>query len=181
MKKYYKGFDENLQCRGYQFKVGETYIHSGDVQACSSGFHSCENPFDVLNYYDITSRFCIVDVGGKTSTHYEDSKIASAEITIKAELKLPEFISSCIDYLKELCKDNINSGYSSQLAASGNSSQLAASGDYSQLAASGYSSQLAASGYSSQLAASGDKSIVCCSGPVAVVPVCQPNLPRHHV
>ena len=161
-KIYYKGFDKDFKCRGFQFEAGKTYTHKGEAKACSSGFHSCENPWDVLNYYDITQRFAIVEIGGDTSTHNYDSKIASAEITIKAELKLPEFIASAIKWIKDQC--NTVSGDSSKLAASGYSSQLAASGDSSKLAASGYSSQLAASGDSSQLAASGDSSVAMCCG-----------------
>ena len=165
-KKYYKGLDENFRCRDYQFEVGKTYKHVGVVKACSSGFHSCENPWDVLSYYDITSRFAVVEIAGDTATHSEDSKIASAEITFKAEIKLPEFITDCINFLKDACKSEITaaSGYSSQLAASGYSSQLAASGDSSKLAASGYSSKLAASGDSSKLAASGCSSKLAASG-----------------
>ncbi len=176
--KAFKGFDKNFQCRGFQFEVGKTYKHEGKVEACQSGFHSCENPLDVLNYYDIAeSRFATVEVSGETSKHGDDSKIASAEIHIQAELKLPEFIKNAVQYLIGLaaCNDSIKvasgdysqlaaSGDSSQLAASGYSSQLAASGDYSQLAASGYYSKLAASGYSSQLTASGDYSQLAASG-----------------
>ena len=164
-KMYYKGFDPELKCRGYQFEIGATCKHEGYVYACSSGFHSCSNPWDVLYYYDITSRFAYVEIGGKTSTHRDDSKIASAEITIKAELKLPEFITDCINYLKDACKSDIEpSGAYSQLAASGAYSKLAASGDSSKLAASGADSQLAASGADSQLAASGDSSKLAASG-----------------
>jgi len=173
-KIYYKGLDEHFKCLGFQFAVGQTYKHDGKVEVCSSGFHSCENPFDVLNYYDVASRFAKVEVGGDVKTHAKDSKIASAEITFKAELKLPEFITDCINFLKDVCKSDISpsgdssklaaSGDYSKLAASGDSSQLAASGIYSQLAASGDSSKLAASGIYSQLAASGDSSTLAASG-----------------
>ena len=138
----FKGFDKNLQCRGYQFEIGKTHTHEGEVEACSSGFHSCENPFDVLNYYPLISddgslnRFASVKASGTISRHDGDSKIASASLLVEVELKLPEFISAAITWIKAACKTE-------------------------ETAASGASSKLAASGHSSQLAASGDSSIVC--------------------
>jgi hypothetical protein len=167
----YKAFNKNMKCRGYQFEEGKTYTHTGPVAACSSGFHSCENPLDVLNYYDLCdSRFARVTIAGTIDRHSGDSKIASGSITIDAEIKIPEFIKAGVNYLMGLCKDVHNSsklaasGHYSQLAASGHYSQLAASGDYSKLAASGDYSKLAASGDSSQLAASGDSSQLAASG-----------------
>ena len=165
----FKGFDKNLQCRGYQFEIGNTHTHEGEVEACSSGFHSCENPLDVLNYYPLISddgslnRFASVKASGTISRHDGDSKIASASLLVEVELKLPEFISAAITWIKAACKteETAASGAYSKLAASGAYSQLAASGAYSKLAASGASSKLAASGASSKLAASGDSSIVC--------------------
>ena len=163
----YKGFDKDLKCRDFQFEVGKTYTHSGAVIVCESGFHACENPWDVLSYYNIVdSRFCVVEQSGDLQRHGDDSKIASASITISAELKLPDFVKSCVDWLLKTCSVGTEaaSGYGSQLAASGDGSRLAASGDRSRLAASGYDSQLAASGYDSQLAASGNDSQLAASG-----------------
>ena len=142
----YKGFDKNLQCRGFQYEVGKSYSHSGDVVACQSGLHSCLNPLDVLSYYPfIESRFAVVEASGKIAHHGDDSKIASAELHIKAELTLPQFIKSAIDWMAK--------------AAKSDDKTQAASGNYSKLAASGYSSNLAASGNYSKLAASGKASI----------------------
>ncbi len=135
----FKGFDKNLQCRGYQFEIGKTHTHEGEVEACSSGFHSCENPLDVLNYYPLISddgslnRFASVKASGTISRHDGDSKIASASLLVEVELKLPEFISAAVNWIKAACttEETAASGYSSRLAASGNYSQLAASGDSS--------------------------------------------------
>ena len=57
----YKGFDENLCCRGFQYEIGKEYAHEGEVECCRSGFHACTNPFDVLDYYDANgkNRFCV--------------------------------------------------------------------------------------------------------------------------
>ena len=165
----YKAFDKNMQCREFQFEVGKTYTHEGKVKACESGFHSCENPLDVLTYYNLCdARFAVVSASGDISKHDEDSKIASGSITIEAELHLPQFIAAAVEWIKSACTydgKNVDDGNYSQLAASGDYSKLAASGYYSQLAASGDSSKLAASGDCSQLAASGDSSIAVASSP----------------
>ena len=167
----YKAFDKNLQCRGFQFEIGQTYEHDGPVKACESGFHACENPLDVWSYYPLDSRYAVVELDGDVSRHGDDSKVAAARITISAEIALPQIISDGVAYLMGLCKDAFalkpgadSSGDGSHLAASGNYSQLAASGNYSNLAASGNGSNLAASGNYSQLAASGDGSKLAASG-----------------
>ena len=164
-----KGFDANMQCRGYQFDVGKTYTHDGNVVVCKSGFHACENPLDVLNYYNICdSRFALVEQSGEIARPDGGSKVASSAITIQAELRLPDFIRRSVAWIMSASKTNEKihaaSGSYSRLAASGDSSQLAASGSYSQLAASGGSSKLAASGSASQLAASGSYSQLAASG-----------------
>ena len=153
----YKGFDKDLSCRGYAYEVGKAYEHDGTVSVCNAGFHACENPLDVLNYYDLCdSRFAVVKASGEISKNSDgDSKIASGKITIEAELKLPEFIGADVDWMLANVKGakNVASGDYSNLAASGNDSNLAASGYDSKLAASGYDSNLAASGYGSNMAA----------------------------
>ena len=62
----YKAFNKDLTCRGFQFEIGKTYEHDGPVEICSSGFHACTDPLDVLNYYDVTtSRFALVKASGE--------------------------------------------------------------------------------------------------------------------
>ena len=160
----YKAFNADWTCRGFQFEVGKTYEMDGDVEICKRGFHACTLPADIWSYYDITqSKIARVSVVDPVS-HDEDSKVASAKITIEAEISIPEWIGATVKAIFDLCGkakkragevSEAASGYSSTLAASGDSSTLAASGDYSKLAASGDSSTLAASGDSSKLAASG--------------------------
>jgi len=162
--KGYKAYNKDLICRGFQYKEGETYTHEGDIELCKSGFHFCENPLDVLDYYDLCdSEFTEVEPLGKTITNHNKTVTDSIKIGIKLDLK--GFIDTAFIFLWERCKEkNKASGYYSQLAASGDYSQLAASGSYSQLAVSGYYSQLAASGNYSQLAASGNSSKLAASG-----------------
>ena len=174
----FKGFTAEFKCRGMQYEVGATYTHEGKVKACDSGFHACENPLDVWNYYGpAESRFAVVEQSGELSRHGDDSKIASAKITITAELALGEYVKRAVQWVIDRCAQDAGSdervqsasGYYAQLAASGNSAQLAASGNYAELAASGYSAQLAASGYYAKLAASGNSAQLAASGEDSVI------------
>jgi hypothetical protein len=188
--KGFKAFDKGLICKGFQYKEGETYEHTGAVKCCpddtdvkqgKGGFHLCENPLDVLNYYNLCgSEFAEAEALGEIDKHDQDSKVATTKIKIGARLSLKGFVEASVSFLLDVCKGNLKdysklaasgdysklaaSGNYSKLAASGDYSKLAASGNYSKLAASGDSSQLAASGYSSKLAASGDSSKLAASG-----------------
>jgi hypothetical protein len=186
--KGFKAFDKGLTCKGFKFEEGKEYTHEGDIKICESGFHFCENPLDVLNYYDlIDSEFAEVEAIGKVKKNNDnDSKLVTDKIKIGAKLDLPMFIKSSIDFVWEKCNQKgikkvlnkassgdysklASSGYYSKLASSGYSAQLASSGDSSQLASSGDSAKLASSGDSSQLASSGDYSQLASSGNYSVI------------
>jgi hypothetical protein len=168
--KAYKGFDKDMKCRGFQFEQGKTYEEEQAI-LCEKGFHACENPLDVLVYYNLlneeaeNNRFAEVALEATKETKPGDTKRVGKKINIRAELTLKGLITAAVDFVFESNKSKKEaSGDGSRLAASGDGSKLAASGYGSQLAASGYSSQLAASGDGSQLAASGDGSVVMNAG-----------------
>ena len=93
----YKGFNQDWTCRGYQYEVGKTYVHKGDVKAYSA----CEYPLDVLSYYGpAVSKFAVVKMSGETSKDSDDTKIASAKITIETEINLPEMVKKAVEWIK---------------------------------------------------------------------------------
>lgn len=62
--KGYKGFNQDLTCRDFQYEVGKTYEMSGLIGLCSRGFHFCESLADCFDYYDKhSSRFCEIETG----------------------------------------------------------------------------------------------------------------------
>ena len=99
----YKGFDENLCCRGFQYEIGKEYVHEGEIECCESGFHACTNPFDVLDYYpfDSRNRFCVVEQSGTIKMGNGDSKQASSKIKIKAEIGMAGLSKAGVEWIKE--------------------------------------------------------------------------------
>ncbi|MGV2085605.1 DUF7666 domain-containing protein [Rhizobium sp. K7/93] len=191
-----KGFNPDLKCRGYQFEVGKTFKHEGPVKACETGFHAIEgHPLEVFKYYAPSSSvFHEVEMRGSFSRHSEDSKIASAEITIKGEIKLPDLISKAVKYVLDRVSPAegatnsgdrgaatnsgdsgaaTNSGYSGAATNSGDSGAATNSGDRGAATNSGdrgaatnsgYSGAATNSGYSGAATNSGDRGAAMSSG-----------------
>jgi hypothetical protein len=154
-----KGFNADWTCRGFQYEIGKTYRIDGPVSLCEHGFHACLNAIDVWNYYGPAgSKFAEVELGGETARHLEansDSKIAAAEITIKAELKLPEVIRRAAEWIVSAAKANTATGDSGHAAATGNYGHAAATGNDGHAAATGYYGHAAATGNDGHAAATG--------------------------
>ena len=91
----YKGFDKDLKCRDFQYKIGKKYIHKGDVEPCESGFHACQYPLGVFHYYTpAESRFAEVEASGEIVPH--EDKICCEKIKIKTELTLGALIHAAV-------------------------------------------------------------------------------------
>ena len=105
----FKGFDENMQCRGFQYEEGKTYHEDGEIQACQSGFHYCKYPLDVFGYYPpAKSRFCAVEGSGKVSNDTDDTKIAVSDLKVKAEIGIAGIVKAAIEYTKKRCTNKCN-------------------------------------------------------------------------
>ena len=146
-----KGFDQNLQCRGFQFEVGKTYTVSGKIEACKNGFHACpvdEHPLSVLEYYPPTSRFFEVTQDGKCDK--KDTKLASASITVGVEISLSDLAARAVKWVFDRAnwKDGpVANGGNEGAMASGTRGAATASGDQGAATASGTRGAATASGY----------------------------------
>ena len=172
----YKGFDKDLRCRDFQFKIGGTYKHDGKVVRCAAGgFHGCDHPFDVWGYYPITDdagntqRFAEIEVRGAIDrTDAGDTKFAAAEIHIKAELTLPAFIKRGVDYLLaqvdwKNAKES-NTGYQSAATNTGYRSAATNTGNRSAATNTGYQSAATNTGYRSAATNTGNQSAATNTG-----------------
>ena len=159
----YKGFDKDFKCRGFQYEVGKTYEMDSNIAYCNRGFHACESPMEVFDYYDmLTSRFAEVEQSGKMDKEADSTKTCSSRIKIKAELKLADIINLGVEWLKE-----ITSPYKTEVnntSNDGNSAQIGSSGDSAQIGSSGDSAQIGSSGDYAQIGSSGKDSVIMCAG-----------------
>lgn len=161
--KAYKGFDKNMQCRGFQFEEGETYEEDRAV-LCKAGFHACENPIDIFRYYAPgKSIFHEVELEDVSEMRGKDSKVCGKKIKIGAEISLRDMIRGGVKIYIQTA-NAATSGDCSPAATSVDSSPAATSGDYSTAVTSGYHSPAATSGNYSHAATSGNSSPAATSG-----------------
>ena len=162
--KSYKGFDKNLRCRGFQYKIGGIYEMDGKIKMCNRGFHACESPFDVFDYYTmIDSRFCEVEQDGNISKWDRGTKICSSKIKIKAELKLADMINLGVEWLKEITSpEKIKTSIKDN--SSGNNAKIGSSGYGAKIGSSGYGAKIGSSGYGAKIDSTGEDCVIMCAG-----------------
>jgi hypothetical protein len=136
--KGYKAFGKGLICRGKQYAENTVFEEEGKAVPCKSGMHFCENPLDVLNFYNLVgengdfAEFAEVEADEVATD--DNKKFCTTRLKIGAKLSLKGFIDSAIEFLFERTRNiETNSGYGAQLASSGNYAQLASSRIYGQL------------------------------------------------
>jgi hypothetical protein len=158
----FKGFNSDWQCRDYQYKVGETYEHDGEVKACAAGFHACEYPLDVFNYYPPAgSKFAQVAQSGNLSRHDEDSKVASRTISISAELTIVGLVRAAISYTTSRC---LPIDPASPASATGNHGAASATGYQGAASATGNRGAASATGNRGAASATGNHGAASATG-----------------
>ena len=141
--KGFKGFDKDLKCRGFQYEVGKDYTQGGVIHCCESGFHFCEDPLKVFEYYKpSSSRYC--EVEGDGETNQDGGKVVVSHIHIGEEIGLNEMVDAAVELILEKAKRNealatntgncsaaTNTGYCSAATNTGNYSAATSTGDCS--------------------------------------------------
>ena len=171
--KGFKGFDKDLKCRGYQYELGQDFQEEGKIEACSKGFHFCENPFDVFSYYPPSAenginRYCVVEGGGSIDKDSDDTKIACSKLHISAEIGLKGLVEAGIKFILDKvnwkdCKES-NTGNYSAATNTGNYSAATNTGDQSAATNTGYQSAATNTGDQSAAQVSGKDSIAIVTG-----------------
>ena len=178
--KGFKGFDKNLRCRGLQYEIGKEYTQNGVICCCSSGFHFCEDPLSVFEYYRPSdSRYCEVEGDGKTNR--DNNKVAVSHIRIGKEIGLNGMVNAAVELVLEKTKRDetlatntgdysaaTNTGNSSAATNTGNYSAATNTGDYSVATNTGDCSAATNTGSSSVATNTGDYSAATNTGNYSV-------------
>ena len=152
----YKGFNKDLTCRGFQYEVGKEYTEE-EVSICNRGFHACENPFDVLNFYGdvLNNRFCEVEQSGQIKK--DNNKQVSSKIKVVAEIGFAGLFKAGVEWIKEITnpmhviEETRGDNDKNKIGSSGNSAKIGSSGD------------------SAKIDSAGEDSVICCAGSNSVV------------
>ena len=166
--KCYKGFDKDLKCfGGFQYEIGKTF-ETDKADICDCGFHACENPMDVFNYFPPSdSRYCEVELDANDQTH-NDSKRVGKRIRIETEIGLCGLIKAGIKFVLDKVDfknaDSVNTGDRSTAANTGDRSTAANTGNLSTAANTGNLSTAANTGDRSTAANTGDRSTAANTG-----------------
>ncbi len=166
--KAYKGFDKDLKCRDFQYEIGKEYKED-KAQVCNCGFHSCLNPMDVFSYYSPTdgngnlNRFCEVEIPEVMDRSDGDSKVATKEIKIGAEIGLKGIIEAGVKFIfSKVDFENNKASNNEDYSVSTNTGYCSAStntGDYSVSTNTGNRSVSTNTGYCSASTNTGDYSV----------------------
>ena len=136
---YYKGFNSDMTCRGFQYTEGESYT-TDHAELCQAGFHACPMPLDTLHYYPLaTSVYHEVELGADAAG--DGDKRVSRHITIGAKIDIAGMIKAHLKLVWEKVDKEPHPA-----AASGDWSTAATSGDRSTAAVDGKHSIAVAGG-----------------------------------
>ena len=106
--KGYKAFEKGLICRGKQY-AENTVFEEERAEICRKGMHFCENPFDVLDYYNLVNDdgtfndFAEVEALDDVKTD-DNKKFCTTKLKIGAKLSFGNFVNACVDFVLEKTK-----------------------------------------------------------------------------
>ena len=91
--KGYKVFNHDWTCRGFQYEVGKTYEHNGEISICKSGFHFCRVAADCFNYYRFDPNNKVAEVEALGLVESDNKKSVTNKIKIVREIPWNELLT----------------------------------------------------------------------------------------
>ncbi len=163
------------QWKIFQYEIGKEYKED-KADLCHCGFHACENPLDVLSYYNnIDDKFCEVELDKIDPNRNKDSKICGKKIKIGIEIGFLGLFKAGIEWIKNktiFTKEDFKklpSSYNAKISSSDYNAKIGSSSDYARIGSSGEYVQIGSSGYNVKIGSSGDDAKISSSGNYAQI------------
>ena len=154
----YKGFNSDLTCRGFQYKIGEKYSCDEKIIICEKGFHACKEPLDVLNYYsEPDSRYCTVEQSGEIIRSSDNTKQVSSKIKIIKEIDFAGLVKAEVEHLKETTK---NSNTDEVIIKSEWGGYINSTKYQAKIYSEGYGTKIYSCGFDARIISVGNSSII---------------------
>jgi hypothetical protein len=145
----------------FQYEIGKEYKED-KADLCHCGFHACENPLDVLSYYNnIDDKFCEVELDKIDPNRNKDSKICGKKIKIGIEIGFLGLFKAGIEWIKNktiFTKEDFKklpSSYNAKISSSDYNARIGSFSDYARIGSSGEYAQIGSSG---------DDCVIMCAG-----------------
>ena len=154
----------------FQYEIGKEYKED-KADLCHCGFHACENPLDVLSYYNnIDDKFCEVELDKIDPNRNKDSKICGKKIKIGIEIGFLGLFKAGIEWIKNktiFTKEDFKklpSSYNAKISSSDYNARIGSFSDYARIGSSGEYAQIGSSGYNAKIGSSSDNAKIGSSG-----------------
>lgn len=154
----------------FQYEIGKEYKED-KADLCHCGFHACENPLDVLSYYNnIDDKFCEVELDKIDPNRNKDSKICGKKIKIGIEIGFLGLFKAGIEWIKNktiFTKEDFKklpSSYNAKISSSDYNARIGSFSDYARIGSSGEYAQIGSSGDDAKIGSSGDDCVIMCAG-----------------
>lgn len=188
----YKGFNENLCSSyfGFQYEVGKEYHIDDEVELCVNGFHACQNPLDVFEYYNMSpyTRYAMVELWGDVDFANVGKKICASNIRIVKEIGIDEMVTLGIMASIPKIKVNENDKISNdRIISCKNDDRIYNQHNFGRVASCGSNTSILSIGHWQKIASSGDCDDIYAIGDCAEIstngrlPIIKSNGINHHI
>ena len=154
----------------FQYEIGKEYKED-KADLCHCSFHACENPLDVLSYYNnIDDKFCEVELDKIDPNRNKDSKICGKKIKIGIEIGFLGLFKAGIEWIENktiFTKEDFKklpSSYNAKISSSDYNARIGSFSDYARIGSSGEYAQIGSSGDDAKISSSGDDCVIMCAG-----------------
>ena len=89
----YKVFNSDWTCRDFQYEVGKTFEHKGNISMCGSGFHFCQVASDCFNYYSFDSKNKVAEVVALDLVETDGNKSVTNKLQVVREIEWSELLT----------------------------------------------------------------------------------------